>query len=91
MSTKTYDRQTDEFLALVTENMPEMSGEIMQGWINNPKGLQKFLLGLCPTEEPKKDLLDFTIHVDRTVRPTYSKFVKTIMHPDLEPTGPNRL
>ena len=88
MSTKTYDRQTGKFLGRVAENMPEMSGDVMQGWINNPKGLQKFLLGLCTTEKPKEDILDFTIHVDRTIRPTYPDWSKVVTYPDLEPTGP---
>ena len=50
MTAKTYDRQTAKFLAVVGENMPEMSGEVMQGWIQNPMALQKFLEGLRPSE-----------------------------------------
>lgn len=34
---KTYDRQTATFLAVVGQNMPELSGDVMQGWIENPK------------------------------------------------------
>lgn len=49
MTTKTYDRQTGKFLARVAENMPEMSGEVMQSWINDPKSLQNFLKGLVPS------------------------------------------
>ncbi|MFA4890656.1 MAG: hypothetical protein WC587_03475 [Candidatus Paceibacterota bacterium] len=30
--------------------MPELPGDVMQGWIQNPKGLKKFLKGLCPPE-----------------------------------------
>jgi len=40
--------QIAKFIARVAENLPDMSSDIMQGWIDNPKGLQKFLLGLCP-------------------------------------------
>ncbi|MFH0846418.1 MAG: hypothetical protein V1851_03415 [Patescibacteria group bacterium] len=48
---KTYDGQTASFLAAVATCMPRnLNGEIMQGWIDNPKALQKFLLGLCPKE-----------------------------------------
>lgn len=42
-----YHKQTAEFIATVAQNMPEMSGDIMQGWIENPKALQKLLSGLC--------------------------------------------
>ena len=47
---KTYDSQTAKFIATVCQNMPELSGDIMQGWIENPKGLKKFLKGLYPSE-----------------------------------------
>jgi len=40
---KTYNRQTAKFLAVVIQNMPEMSGSVMQQWIENPQGLQNVL------------------------------------------------
>ena len=43
METKTYDGQTGKFLAKVAENMPKIPASIMQGWIENPKGLRKVL------------------------------------------------
>jgi hypothetical protein len=46
MTTKTYDRQTAKLIARVAENIPEMDGNVMQGWIDNPRALQKFLAGL---------------------------------------------
>ncbi len=33
------------------ENVPAMSSGVMQGWIDNPKGLKKFLSGLAAEEE----------------------------------------
>ncbi|MFA4999001.1 MAG: hypothetical protein WC514_03200 [Candidatus Paceibacterota bacterium] len=51
MVAKTYDRQTAKFLAVVGENMPELSGDVMQGWIQNPKAVQKALSkAFCPPE-----------------------------------------
>ena len=48
---KTYDRQTATFLAVVGQNMPEISGDVMQGWIENPRALQNALrTALCPPE-----------------------------------------
>lgn len=51
MAAKTYDRQTAKFLAVVGENMPELSGDVMQGWIQNPKAVQEALSNaFCPPE-----------------------------------------
>ncbi|HSX24540.1 MAG TPA: hypothetical protein VLG69_01080, partial [Candidatus Andersenbacteria bacterium] len=46
--TISYDRDTAQFLAVVAQNMPEISGDVMQGWIQNPKALQNALRVLCP-------------------------------------------
>jgi len=43
MSAKTLDRQTAKFLARISENIPVVSSEVMQGWIQNPRALQKVL------------------------------------------------
>jgi len=51
MTAKTYDRQTATFLAVVAQNMPEISGDVMQRWIENPRALQNALrTALCPPE-----------------------------------------
>ena len=49
MSTR-IDKQTTKLIARIAENLPaDMSGDVMQGWIDNPKGLQKVLKeALCP-------------------------------------------
>jgi len=55
MTTKTYDRQTAKLLAVIGENMPELSGDVMQGWIENPKSVQKVLKeAFCPPEATPK-------------------------------------
>jgi len=48
MLTKTFDKQTARFLATVATCMPSLSGEIMQGWIDNPKALTGVLRALSP-------------------------------------------
>ena len=46
----TIDKQTAKFVARIAENLPtNMSDGVMQGWIDSPKELQKFLRGLCPS------------------------------------------
>lgn len=42
--------QVLEFASVVVKNLPEMQSDVMQGWIDNPRALQKFLGGLCPPE-----------------------------------------
>jgi len=43
--------QVAKLVARIAENLPEMSADLMQNWINNPKGLQKVLReALCPPE-----------------------------------------
>lgn len=72
MLAKTFDRQTAKFLAVVGENMPELPNDAMQGWIQDPRGLQKFLKGLCPDEtvaEPK------IIKIDRSQPFDLAKFL----------------
>lgn len=85
MTTKTYDGQTARFIASVATCIPPLSGDVMQGWIDNPQALKKVLGGLNPSATKKSDTI---ICVDRSVRPSYPDWVKTVMHPDLEPTGP---
>jgi len=36
--------------ARILENIPDMSSDVMQGWIENPIALKKFLAGLVPEE-----------------------------------------
>jgi hypothetical protein len=43
----TMSYQVAKLIARVAENLPDMSEAVMQGWIENPKGLQEFLTGLC--------------------------------------------
>jgi hypothetical protein len=49
----TYHPQTAKFIATVCQNMPELSSDTMQGWIENPQDLQKVFRGvLCPSAAP---------------------------------------
>lgn len=52
---KDRQKQTGKFLARIAENLPEMSAEVMQRWIDDPKGLQDYLQGLGQ----ESDLLKF--------------------------------
>ncbi len=64
MTTKTFDKQTAKFLAVVGESMPELSGDVMQKWIQNPRAVQKALCNaFCPPGAAKKSTI---ISIDRT-------------------------
>lgn len=84
------DKQTGKLIARIAENLPEMDTDVMQGWIENPKGLQSFLGGLNPPKpEPAPEpSLDLLVRVDRSVKPSYPDWLKKLMHPELERKGP---
>ncbi len=48
-----YHSQTAQFIATVVQNIPEVSGEMMQRWIEDPLGLQRALETLCIKPKPK--------------------------------------
>ncbi len=50
MSKKGYDRQTAHFLAIVGQNIPALSGDMMQRWIESPAELQRALSVLSSPE-----------------------------------------
>lgn len=93
-----FDPQTKKFCAAVVEALPVLSEDVMQGWIGNPKGLQKVLRdGLCPPEvvvpapapaPAPEPVLDFMVRVDRADKPAYPSWSDKVMHPELEGTGP---
>jgi len=50
MTAKTcYNKQTAKFIAEIAENMPKISADVMQGWIENQKALKRALKNtFCP-------------------------------------------
>ncbi len=62
-----FDRQTRKFCSAVVDALPELSEDVMQGWIGNPKGLQEVLRdGLCPPEIQAVDtMIVRRVRVDR--------------------------
>lgn len=64
---------------------------IMTGTITNRETFRTSigLPSLQPVTVPEPELvLDPIIRVDRSIRPSYPDWVKTVMHPELENTGP---
>lgn len=73
---KTFDRQTAKFLAVVGENMPEMPADVMRGWIENPKALQRVLRGaFIPPEDTSSSLLELvgTVAVPATTEKFFAR------------------
>ena len=51
------------------------------------RGEAELVIKTKPALEPEVQI-DPIIRVDRSIRPTYPDWVKTVMHPELEPLGP---
>ncbi len=62
MLQKTYDSQTAKFIAVVVENMPRMSADVMQRWIENPLALKKVLADLCLSKGIESKSTSFITH-----------------------------
>ncbi|MDQ5949299.1 MAG: hypothetical protein QG589_425 [Patescibacteria group bacterium] len=62
--------------------------------MGGPAVAQRFLSGdfvlveAPKPEPPPEPVLDFTISVDRSVKPIYPDWMKEVMHPELELAGP---
>lgn len=86
------DKQTGKLIARIAENLPDMNGDIMQGWIDNPKGLQKALKVLCPPEiasVPQAEApLDTIVRIDRWDCLVYPDWANRVLHRELETAGP---
>lgn len=55
---KTLDKHTAKFIAVLVENLPRINADVMEGWIQNPKALQKILFeSLCPPKTKKKEII----------------------------------
>jgi hypothetical protein len=51
-----YNKQTASFIAAIIENMPKISADTMQGWIENPSTVKKVLKeAFCPPSQNSKD------------------------------------
>lgn len=51
------------------------------------RGEMELILKVKPTPEPEP-VIDPIVRVDRSIRPTYPDWVKTVTHPELESLGP---
>jgi hypothetical protein len=63
------------------------TGENLKSVILLARGEAELTVKVKPAPEPEV-VIDPIIRVDRSVRPSYPDWVKTVMHPELEPTGP---
>ncbi len=70
MSAKAYDKHTAAFAGFVIQHIPaDLDGTTMQGWMDNPSAMKKFLSGLRP-EEPARswreegDVIYFSVTSD---------------------------
>jgi len=93
------DKQTAKLIARISENLPsDMDENVMQGWVDNPKGLQQVLRGaLCPPRFREKDgVIYLTVTSDGTTGEDWitclgennlSKYAKDVLRSkDFQPT-----
>ena len=98
------DEQLAEFvgagakaLALIANRL---GPKLTHNWSRNNEAMQRaFLTALCPPAQDMKALAEARmpqlekslsiICVNRSIRPLYPYWVKMVMHPDLEATGPD--
>lgn len=62
-----FDRQTKKFCAAVLEALPEVPKDIMQGWIENPCGLNRVLREALCLQTISYIVQTFTVMVDETL------------------------
>lgn len=55
------DKQVLKLGARILENLPEMSREAVQDWIDDPKKLKDFLSGMVPVKRHLSDPVQFTL------------------------------
>ena len=54
---KDFDQHTAVFIVAVVENLPHMSGPLMDMWMKKPEALQKALwFALCPPNEKIEEI-----------------------------------
>lgn len=86
------DRETIRLISLISENLPDMDGDTVKKWIDNPLELKTFLHGLCPLQSEsvleEETSIDTTIRVDRFTRPTYPDWMIRLSDPSIQYTGP---
>lgn len=68
-----------ELLNALAEH-PTLFGQLLE--------VQQGRANIVSFEKKPEPVLDTLIRVDRSIRPVYPDWVKTVMHPELEPTGP---
>lgn len=93
-------KQDRKFCARVLENLPEMTADVKQGWIENPRGLAKVLReGLCPSKWYEKDKVihfsatsnglaakEWIVHFEKKGYPLSDDAKRVLLSPQFVPT-----
>lgn len=86
--TLSLDQQAN-FHAAVLKALPrDIDPDVARNWEKNGKALTKVLRGvLLP---PEVSILESSaiVRVDRTIRPAYPEWIKDVLYPELEQSGP---
>lgn len=87
-NTLSLDQQAN-FHAAVLKALPrDIDPGVARNWEKNGKALTKALRGVLLPPEISSPANSSIIRVDRSVKPTYPDWVKDVLYPDLEQSGP---
>jgi len=75
-----------ERLGVLLDTINKVSGADGELW--RTRFAEVLREGVKPATLVSEAPLDTLIRVDRSIRPVYPDWVRTVMHPELEPTGP---
>lgn len=83
-NTLSLDQQANFYAAVLKALPRDIDPVTARGWEKNGKALTKALRSVLLPPQVGGTI----IHVDRTARPTYPEWVRDILHPELELSGP---
>jgi hypothetical protein len=80
-----YDRRTADFLKVVLEQMPDLSDDVMEGWIKNPDAVKKALENVFSPHQKKNSRFDTwkTISLGTGIK-TLEDFQKILLYKPLK-------
>ncbi len=90
-NTLSLDQQAN-FHAAVLKALPrDIDPDMARNWEKNGKALTKMLRGVLLPPDVSTSAVDSIVRVDRSVKPTYPDWVKDVLYPELDQSGPEEL
>lgn len=88
-NTLSLDQQANFHAAVIKALPRDIDPETARSWEKNGKALTKvFRDALLPPKNPASKAGSSIVRIDRSIRPAYPDWMKDVLHPELEATGP---